>query len=223
MSDTSTGTRSNPLISSAADSPASRSAWPDDDLALAILDGSGQSLPAAFAHYDPATSSWRTSQASLFEGPEWTTFSATWPAAGTMRNGIASPRPPLVPRTSATGSSLWRTPHASDGEGGIMEMRPGTAGHYKLRDHVQPINAAMWPTPLPSDVDGGRTTKGSLRQDETGLRQMVGGQLNPTWVEWLMGFPIGWTDFERSATPSSPRSPNTSDGRSSGSTKIPRD
>ena len=20
-----------------------------------------------------------------------------------------------------------------------------------------------------------------------------GGKLNPTWVEWLMGFPIGWT------------------------------
>jgi hypothetical protein len=24
-----------------------------------------------------------------------------------------------------------------------------------------------------------------------------GGQLNPTWVEWLMGFPTGWTDLER--------------------------
>ena len=23
-----------------------------------------------------------------------------------------------------------------------------------------------------------------------------GGQLNPTWVEWLMGFPIGWTDLK---------------------------
>jgi len=24
-----------------------------------------------------------------------------------------------------------------------------------------------------------------------------GGQLNPEWVEWLMGFPSGWTDIER--------------------------
>jgi hypothetical protein len=24
----------------------------------------------------------------------------------------------------------------------------------------------------------------------------AGGQLNPTWVEWLMGFPLGWTDLE---------------------------
>jgi DNA (cytosine-5)-methyltransferase 1 len=22
------------------------------------------------------------------------------------------------------------------------------------------------------------------------------GSLNPTWVEWLMGFPDGWTDLE---------------------------
>jgi hypothetical protein len=27
------------------------------------------------------------------------------------------------------------------------------------------------------------------------------GSLNPTWVEWLMGFPIGWTDLEDSETP----------------------
>lgn len=25
------------------------------------------------------------------------------------------------------------------------------------------------------------------------LSTQVGGQLNPPWVEWLMGFPIGWT------------------------------
>ena len=27
------------------------------------------------------------------------------------------------------------------------------------------------------------------------------GQLNPEWVEWLMGFPIGWTELSASATP----------------------
>jgi DNA (cytosine-5)-methyltransferase 1 len=31
------------------------------------------------------------------------------------------------------------------------------------------------------------------------LSQMVSmdnGQLNPNWVEWLMGYPIGWTDLK---------------------------
>lgn len=28
----------------------------------------------------------------------------------------------------------------------------------------------------------------------------VGGKLNPTWVEWLMGFPLGWTDVDASET-----------------------
>jgi hypothetical protein len=27
-------------------------------------------------------------------------------------------------------------------------------------------------------------------------RKGADGYLNPTWVEWLMGFPIGWTDCE---------------------------
>jgi hypothetical protein len=22
------------------------------------------------------------------------------------------------------------------------------------------------------------------------------GRLNPQWVEWLMGYPVGWTDLE---------------------------
>lgn len=29
----------------------------------------------------------------------------------------------------------------------------------------------------------------------------IGGHLNPTWVEWLMGFPLGWTDCAASETP----------------------
>jgi hypothetical protein len=28
------------------------------------------------------------------------------------------------------------------------------------------------------------------------IADVVGGQPNPMWVEWLMGFPIGWTDLK---------------------------
>ena len=49
---------------------------------------------------------------------------------------------------------MWRTPGASDGEGGVMELRPGTTGPYKLRD-----DGANWPTPTvghPSNTNSKR-------------------------------------------------------------------
>lgn len=38
---------------------------------------------------------------------------------------------------------------------------------------------------------------------KTGLRlgEVIGGPTNPEWVEWLMGFPIGWTESGPSETP----------------------
>lgn len=38
----------------------------------------------------------------------------------------------------------------------------------------------------------GRTENGHSPQ----LEAKVGGQLNPEWVEWLQGWPIGWTDLK---------------------------
>lgn len=52
----------------------------------------------------------------------------------------------------------------------------------------------MWPTPTQADGMGGPGNSG--RQGGNNLRTEVGGQLNPDWVEWLMGVPIGWTDLK---------------------------
>jgi DNA (cytosine-5)-methyltransferase 1 len=41
-----------------------------------------------------------------------------------------------------------------------------------------------------------------------------GGPLNPTWTEWLQGFPLGWTDCEDLETPLFPRSQSGSEGGS---------
>jgi len=69
--------------------------------------------------------------------------------------------------------------------------------------------SSSWPTPTQSDGTGGpRKTPRMDKPADSGpddLRSAIGGQLNPTWVEWLMGFPLGWTDLGDSATPSSPR------------------
>jgi hypothetical protein len=55
-----------------------------------------------------------------------------------------------------------------------------------------------WPNKKPYRERGGGT-KGEQ------LPNAVGGPLNPTWVEWLMGFPLGHTDSRRSGTRRSPR------------------
>jgi DNA (cytosine-5)-methyltransferase 1 len=36
-----------------------------------------------------------------------------------------------------------------------------------------------------------------LKGKQIGLSMTVDGPLNPTWVEWLMGFPMGWTETKR--------------------------
>lgn len=141
--------------------------------------------------------------------------------------------------------------------------------HVRSVRPIDGIGCGLLQTPLPSDVDGGRTTKGSKRQTETGIRAQLlrtpaaadalrgvhphpdkkagqhslvtqlgmlptptsrdhrsekcsqkmaeknsrplsetlgtntGMKLQPAFVEWLMGFPEGWTELE--AYPANPR------------------
>ena len=56
-------------------------------------------------------------------------------------------------------------------------------------------------------VESGDMTETELKAMSAGN----GGRLNPTWVEWLMGFPLGWTDLEDSETQSSHKSQSTLD------------
>ncbi len=99
------------LMCSAADSPARTSATPVSvQGSTASGQDYGQSTPELLASYDPATSSWRTSQLCL----DWglSEFSETLPRSGLMRNGIVFRLPPLVPLTAATDSGSWPTPDA---------------------------------------------------------------------------------------------------------------
>jgi hypothetical protein len=63
----------------------------------------------------------------------------------------------------------------------------------------------MWPTATARDYKGGRTpeTLAKAGRNETNslpdaVNAQMGktGSLNPQWVEWLMGYPEGWTDLE---------------------------
>jgi hypothetical protein len=52
---------------------------------------------------------------------------------------------------------------------------------------------ATYPTPDVGAAKGRGMTSASGRS-------RLGGALNPTWVEWLMGVPTGWTEFDYSET-----------------------
>jgi hypothetical protein len=63
----------------------------------------------------------------------------------------------------------------------------------------------MWPTPRAAQAEARNHTVyarefGKPQNLENRVAQVepsaIGGKLNPTWVEWLMGFPIGWTDLK---------------------------
>jgi len=74
---------------------------------------------------------------------------------------------------------IWPTPRASDGPKGGPNQR-GSKGDLMLSSAVH-----QFPTPTTRDWKSG-----------TGASSAIGGQLNPDWTEWLMGWPIGWTDLK---------------------------
>src|SRR6476660_8483830 len=89
---------------------------------------------------------------------------------------------------------------------------------YQVVDAVVPhLNlqtaVAKWPTPTARDH---KDTGDLLNVPVNGLLgravnpSKTSGSLNPTWVEWLQGFPKEWTVCEGSETPSSRSSRSSS-------------
>ena len=165
----------------------------------------GQSAPVLLGSFSPDTPSLKTSQTCLMENGELglSEFSGTFPRSGMMRSGTVYQLPNLARTITEIGSGLLPTPVASD-MGSASQKRINQTGHPKaaLRE------AVFWPTPNASQGgttgnwkpvrDSGHTVQLSLAQSVRNLRIQQGkpfGGLNPTWVEWLMGFPLGHTDL----------------------------
>jgi len=105
---------------------------------------------------------------------------------------------------------MWPTPIASTGMAEEIttvkaRLDNGTVYKHRLVEAV-----AMWPTPTHGKLAGGSGAfqkvadlylDGTISDEERKAMQAGnGGKLNPTWVEWLMGFPTGWTDLKDSET-----------------------
>ena len=195
-SDKSDPTTSNPLTLSAEDSHAKTSqSQASNEASTEPAVVSGQSMRGSFASCDPDTLSWKTSQRCLLSG--WEEFSETWPRAGMMQSGTAYRLPPSVPITAVIGCTWLPTPTA-----GAFTQNKSYGKNARTRLSLYGMaKKGMWPTPLARDwKDTGDPIKLAKYADRKRLACSVAasdtsqrGSLNPTWVEWLMGFPTGWT------------------------------
>jgi hypothetical protein len=162
----------------------------------------GGNTPGSLASYDPASSSWKTSQLSLVAGLDG--FSETWPRSGMMLGGIAYQLSPLAPLTRGIASGLLPTLVASNTK--AVALR---SGGRPPRNWLKPL-----PTMVARDC---RSIKGAARAPNAQggeplsvqVAQALGvtsGALNPTWCEWFMGYPAEWTACMALAMPSSRKS-----------------
>jgi hypothetical protein len=94
---------------------------------------------------------------------------------------------------------IFPTPRAADGMTHPLR-NPQNIGNPRgrLEDYV-----ALLPTPICNDAKNNnppsqRTENG---RHSNQLNVIAGGSLNPLWVEWLMGFPPGWTDLSGEESP----------------------
>jgi hypothetical protein len=120
------------------------------------------------AKFDPHTSTLRTAQCSLLE--EEPELLQTLPRSGMTRSGMLWERQTLVLRTSETESGLLGTPTTSQDFKPIRKLAP-------------------------SEEQGkhGVILVGSIGNK---YPHLIGRYLKPLVTEWLMGWPLGWTDLK---------------------------
>ncbi len=146
--------------------------------------------------------SWKTSQRSDRGEPKQS--AKNWPKSGMIVGGRLFPLPNSELHTKGKGGFYLPTPTASDagvGEvvgaknrffktnsGNIRKLSP-SGGDFCLK---LPIWVLFFPTPTAGDTGHRLRT---YAQGGSALSYRVGGKLNPEWVEWLMGYPKGWTEL----------------------------
>ena len=180
----------------------------------------GTILQESFAQFSRDGWSSKTCQLSLLEDSE--PFLETWPKSGSIVNGIAYQLVPLVRRIVAKECGSWATPVANRQAAASIPALLNEAkrlhprGQWTLATQVAAEHVhghKMWPTPTVQDASN-NAGPSQFRRNSLPLNAAIGGALNPTWVEWLMGFPPGWTDLDALAMPLYPKSLKSSGARS---------
>jgi hypothetical protein len=110
--------------------------------------------------------------------------SASWKAKGAINFSLANPEI----------QAKWATPTA--------HMAKETNAPSEHNRNTPTLTAQVnWPTPRTKGMCGGSGAWAQLKAKTTieearAMGAGNGGKLNPTWVEWLMGWPLEWTDLK---------------------------
>lgn len=138
---------------------------------------SGKTWLESSVRYCRVTSTWKTHQCLWAEDLHWSSVSL--PRWGMTQNGVLYQQ--LISERPINGIA----------SGSSQKKTKGKASH-------------LWPTPVASMANGSSlnalTRKSGADRSNDRLDHAVmalhGGHLNPVWVEWLMGWPSGWSDLK---------------------------
>ena len=130
----------------------------------------GQQHAMSFAWFDHAKSYWRTSQGSLWGISA--SSSPIWPRWGMWADGDAYELPSSAPAIIETEFGFLPTPTVAARKGSSLGALTRKNGRSRKNDRLD----------YAIEGDG------------------KNGRLNPEWVEWFQGWPIGWTALPPLAT-----------------------
>ena len=199
------------LMSFVAGSRARTSAPQETATALtASAPASGAKWPESSVRYDLATSSWKTAHCLWEEDLPWS--SVTLPTWGMTRSGFVYRHPTSERPISGIGAGLWQTIVADD-------SADRAKGNYNRKGVsatsgdglATAVAQRTWPTATATASKGWSPNHNRAMTDDrldysVERESFQPGQqtppmrLNPEWVEWLMGWPIGHTGLKPLAT-----------------------
>lgn len=196
-------------ISSLRDSRASHGAAQVSNAAQKTTDGCGPTSCALLARWDRGSSSWKTSQGSLWGGS--VSFLVRWPRSGSMRSGECFERPMSARHTSGRGFLSWPTVIVADSRSSGRKDCTSAKMHggVTLTDAMRMWNTVLTSSTRAAHKDGYLTHQlrewvAHMAKADPSLLFLMNGpsgngplpMLNPFFAEWLMGLPIGWTKLE---------------------------
>lgn len=111
-------------------------------------------------------------------------FAMTWRLKATPSGRFVFQLALLEASIAASGCSFWPTPQAMDG----MKARPAEA-MYRQMTHGGRKNRRKIANMKDVAVYGLNWTGEAVRLGD--------GELNPQRLEWMQGYPIGWTEIEQ--------------------------